>query len=130
MGRKAKFSKEIKIKAIKDYQEGNRTKKQIATILGCNVSSVNRWINSYKSMGEKAFDIKPTNKVYTKKLKLAAINNYLNGVGSLNNIIKKYKTHSISTLINWLMMYNDHKEIKDYKSKGDVYMAKSKKNNL
>jgi len=127
MGRKAKFSKEIKLKAINDYKSGHKSMINIAFDLGCNESTVRTWINLYNSIGESAFDNKPRNKSYSKELKATAINDYLEGYGSLRDIAKKYNIYSYVTLRNWIMMYNSHKEIKDYNPRGDVYMTKSRK---
>ncbi len=114
MGRKAKFSKEIKLKAIMDYQEGKESIDQIAARLRCDKKSFKVWINNIQSMGESAFDEIPRNQSYSRKLKLAVINNYLNGNGSLLDISKKYKIYSKTTLRGWIKKYNGHIEIKDY----------------
>ncbi len=56
MGIKVKFSKEIKLNAIMDYQEGKESIDQIATRLKCDKKSIKVWINNYQSIGESAFD--------------------------------------------------------------------------
>ena len=48
-------------------------------------------------MGEMAFDNKPKNKSYSKELKLAEINDYLKGNGSLVDIAKKYGIYNKSS---------------------------------
>lgn len=45
MGRKNKFSKEIKLKAKKDYQDEHKSMIQIADELGCNDNFMSKRIN-------------------------------------------------------------------------------------
>lgn len=127
MGRKSKFSKELKLEVIKQYEEGNKSIGQLAFGIGCNKSAIIDWINNYSSIGKVALVEKPRNKSYTKEIKMAAVNDYLSGLGSLRDIQKKYGILSNSTLRNWIMKYNCHIEIKNYNPKGDVYMTKSRK---
>lgn len=127
MGRKAKYSKEDKLKAVKEYKDGIKSLGQLGNELGCDWTAIRNWLRNYDALGEKAFNDKPKNKSYSKQFKISAINDYLSGEGSIQDITKKYGILSDSTLLNWVMKYNSHKEIKDYDPKGDVYMTKSKK---
>ncbi len=52
-------------------------------------------MSNYNSMGEIAIDDKLKNKEFSKGLKLQAINDYINGIGSLTDIK--------STLIDWIL---------------------------
>jgi len=96
MGRKSKFSREVKLKAVNDYNEGKYSLQELASILGCTDNFIRAWIKNFESMVEMAFDNKPKNKSYSKKLKLTAINDYLNGNDSLIDIAKKYGIYSKS----------------------------------
>jgi len=97
MGRKSKFSKEVKLKAVNDYNERKYSLQELASILGCTDNSIRTWIKNFESMGEMAFDNKPKNKSYSKELKLAEINDYLKGNGSLVDIAKKYGIYNKSS---------------------------------
>ena len=67
-------------------------------------------------------------KKYSKEIKAQAINDYLNGKGSLMKICKKYEISSTSRLREWIMWYNGHKVIKERSSaKGEIYMTKGRK---
>lgn len=70
MGRKPKYTKEIKIQVVKDYQSGRKT---LSEELKCYCSTIRTWIANYTSMGEKAFDNKPCNDSYTKAFKLSVV---------------------------------------------------------
>ena len=130
MGRKVKYSKDIKLRAVKEYNDGIKSYGQLGNELGCHLTTVESWVKTYNAMGHKAFDEKPRNKSYSKKLKLAAIKDYLDGKGSLEDISNIYGIYSTTTLNNWIIKYNSHKEIKDYDPKGDVYMTKARKTTL
>ena len=68
------------------------------------------------------------NKKYTKELKRQAVQDYLAGKGSLQEICKKYNILSDRQLRNWIKWYNGHKEIKERSSaKGEIYMTKGRK---
>ena len=58
---------------------------------------------------------------------MAAIHDYLNGVGGLTYITNKYEISSDEVLRKWIMKYNSHIETKDYDPKPEVYMAKARK---
>lgn len=128
MGRKSKHNKGTKLKAVKQYIEGVKSSTQLAKELNISNKTILKWTRQFQTYGELAFDDKPRNKSYSKELKLAAISDYLNGLGSLPDISLKYGITSSSILYNW--KYNSHKEIKDYDPKGDVYMTKSRKTNM
>ena len=56
MGRKQKYSKETKLLAVQQYQNGIKSKLEIAQILGCEITSIRQWIRNYDAIGETAFD--------------------------------------------------------------------------
>ena len=71
------------------------------------------------------------NKKYSVELKLQAVQDYLNGGGSLREICKKYEIKDKRQLRNWIMWYNDHKEFKERRGAGrDIYMGKGRKTTL
>lgn len=68
------------------------------------------------------------NKKYSAELKLKAVNDYLNGGGSQYEICQKYRILSHSTLQDWILWYNGHREFKERSSaKGEIYMTKGRK---
>jgi len=127
MSRTSKFSKETKLNAIKEYQSGNKSKREIANELGCEITCIVRWLKSYESMGVKAFDDKPRNRAYSKELKTRVIKAYLDGEGSYLELAKQFQISSHRLILSWVSKYNRHNEIKAYDPKGYVYMAKTRK---
>ena len=68
------------------------------------------------------------NKKYSKELKIQAVNDYIFGKGSLREICKTYGILDHSTLRDWIMWYNGHKEFKERSAaKGEIYMTKGRK---
>lgn len=47
----------------------------------------------------------------------------LSGAGSVDDIVAKYNISSRQVLRSWILMYNANRELKDYISKREVYMA-------
>lgn len=97
----------IKIEYVKKYLEGKISERKIADILEVSLASVQQWISNYNSIGEDAF-IMVGNKRYSLQLKEAAVQDYLAGLGSQQNICQKYGIHSKSNLQSWIKKYNGH----------------------
>ena len=132
MGRKAKYSKELKLEIIKRYLKGESA-SLLAHEYGLTKrgnDTIRKWSNQYNSRGEKAFDSTSSNKAYSKGLKELVIKEYLAGVDSIEGLTNKHKITSMAIVINWLKKYNKGIEIKDYDPKGDVYTMKSRKTTL
>ena len=66
MGRKSKYSEEIKIKACKDYDKGNFSFNDIAKIIGTAKSVVHRWYLKYKEHGSDVFKTSNKQRLYRK----------------------------------------------------------------
>ncbi len=127
MGRKQKYSKEIKMVAIKQYLDGAKTIAAIANELDVNTATIYQWIINHESIGEMGLDEKTKNGSYTKEMKHEVIRAYLEGKGSYRELTKRYQIPSTTTIRSWVSKYNRHNEIKAYDPKGYVYMAKSRK---
>ena len=68
------------------------------------------------------------NKKYSAELKIAAVQSYLKGEGSLREICKKFEISDHHTLRDWIKWYNGHREFKERSSaKGEIYMTKGRK---
>ena len=132
MGRKVKYSKELKLEIVKRYLKG-----ESATALAneyelptsyCN--TITTWARRYETLGEKGFEYSSTNQSYSKELKQQVISEYLNGVDSYRGLANKYGIKSHRIVMGGVLKYNEGIEIKDYDPKGDVYTMKSRKTTL
>ena len=129
MGRKARFSKELKLEIVKRYLKGE---SNISLCREYNISyghgnTILMWVHKYEALGEIAFEESKTNKSYSKELKLKVIKEYLSGKNSLAGLANKYNISSAEIVRKWVLKYNSSIEITDYDPKGDVYTMKSRK---
>lgn len=71
---------------------------------------------------------KHKNKTYSAELKLAAVQSYLAGEGSLRTVCKQKNISDKHVLQRWIACYNGHKEFKrPSAARGALYMTKGKK---
>lgn len=126
MGRKSKYSKEVKIKACKDYENSNLSFRDIAKMVGTTKSVVRMWYLKYKEHGPDIFETSNKNRSYSKEFKLQVIGEYSTGNYSQPDLSAKYNI-STGVISNWVNKCYNGIEIKDYNPKGDVYTMKSRK---
>lgn len=126
MGRKSKYSKELKLKVVLEYKSGVSA-AELAEKYSVPYCSVFKWTNKYNANGESEFNNSHRNKQYSKEFKLTVIEEYNKRILSDEKIINKYNISSRSVLKKWIRKYNSHIEIVDYNPKPEVYMAKSRK---
>lgn len=127
MGRKTKYTKETKIKAIKEYIEGRKSFTDICKDLNCGKTTLRSWVNLFNQYGGSIFDDKPFNSTYTRKFKENVVKEYLDGKGTIESLQIKYKILSIETLRKWILKYNNGIILADYKPMSEVYSMKSRK---
>ena len=112
MGRKSTTAFETKLLAIEAYEHGEGSIKSIAELFDINKSNFIRWLTIYHSQGIDGLLPSHTNKGWNKDIKMLAVQDYLLGKSSMNDICQKYKISSDSILRQWIKVYNDsHKEL-------------------
>jgi len=126
MGRKPKFTKEVKIQACKDYESGKASFESIAREVGVSSFSIKEWYYAYNNHGENVFNHSNKNKSYSKEFKESLINDYILGKYSTGELGAKHNI-SISTVKNWIQRHYNGIENKGYDPKGEVYTMKSRK---
>lgn len=126
MGRKSKYTSEFKLKVLNEYEAGLISLTSAYDKYAVPRSTIKKWLMIYKSQGIDGLKGSNKNNKWDKETKIAAVEDYLNGKGSLNEICKKYKISSWSILRNWIEVYNDsHKELKT--TGGRKLMTKGRK---
>lgn len=128
MSRKSKLEPVEKAKIVERYLDGEIGIRQAGRELGIAYQSIQQWVSIYKSEGPTGLITQPKNRSYSKKIKISAVNDYLNGKGSLRDICTKYGIRSGSQLLNWIKVYNSGGILKI--STGGAYMRKAKKTTL
>lgn len=130
MSRKSKFSYEVKLKAVKQYLNGEGSQQSIAHVLGISQTTIRNWIHSFKIQGKEALKPSKYNQRYSKEFKLKCVAAYLAGEGSYLDITNKFGLKSEKQLRNWVIKYNSHQELKDYDPAPEAYMTNRKKTTL
>lgn len=102
--------------------------KDTALLSAIDHHSIRNWISIYQYDGPTGLLNQPKNKSYSKDLKISAINDYLNGEGSLQDICTKYGIRSHRQLSDWIKVYNSGGILKT--STGGAYMKKAKNTTL
>lgn len=108
MGRKAKYTYELKLEIVLKCLSGKSSVYSEAKKHDINKTSIRRWIAKYESLGQDGLKTMSTNAKYSPELKLNAVLDYLNGQGSQQEICKKYGIRSTWQLHNWILKYNSH----------------------
>lgn len=122
----SKWTPEEIIHSVERYQQGETSQGAEAKRLGVNKQTFRDWVRKYKTFGGAGFR-RTENRRYSKELKLAAVQAYLNGEGSHAAICKKYGILSRTQLQNWIKKYNGHKESRPGRGRGsDIYMTKGR----
>ncbi len=112
--------------AVQRYLDGKDSQRSIAKSLDISQASFQQWIRNYESMGSDAFSM-AGHKKYSATLKQTAVREYLDGMGSQNEICKKYGIRSRSKLQKWIMKYNRHEGLKTSGAGGVAIMKKGRK---
>ena len=124
MGRKSKFSKEVKINACKKYNAVKGSFGSIAKEVGCAESVLRKWYYDYINHGDSIFDEKPLNSSYTVEFKLEVIDEIKKS--SIRAASSKFGI-SVSVVRKWFLSYNNGETIKDYSPCSEVYTMKARK---
>lgn len=122
---KTRITPAEKVAAVQRYLDGKGSQKSIATVLNISLASFQQWIRNYESMGPDAF-LMTGKKKYPSVLKQKAVQEYLDGAGSQDDICKKYGIRAKSKLQKWIMKYNCHEELKPSGTRGATVMTKGR----
>ena len=115
-----------KLQTVHLILDGKETQCHASGRLGVALSSIQQWICIYKSEGEGAFLVTGC-KRYSKELKEQAVQDYLCGRGSQQEICQRYGIRARSKLHNWIKRYNGHEELKASRTGGTAIMTKGRK---
>ena len=125
MSRRSKYSVEEKVKTAEACLSGQMWISEASHRTGADEKNIRRWISRYKSEGASAFLPSEHNRTYPAELKRQAVEEYLAGKGSLQDVCEKYKIRSDAQLRNWIKVYNRHEDFKRHS--GGSRMTKSRK---
>ncbi len=129
MSRKSKVDPALKVELVERYLRGDISISDACRLAGLSVKTTypfRKWVNIYQNEGPSGLLAQKQNAHYSKEVKLAAVNAYLNGEGSYMEIAGNYGLRSDSQLQKWIKEYNTHGEIKSRGSGGGSYMRKAR----
>ena len=129
MSRKSKIDPVLKVQLVEQYLKGEigiREAGRLAGLSGNGTDSFRKWVIIYQNEGPGGLLNQTHNKHYTLELKLSAVNDYLQGEGSLLEIMRRYRIRSKKALQDWIKQYNTHGEIRCRGSGGGSYMRKAR----
>ena len=132
MGRKQKYTQDIKTKACEEYLSGNKSAKQIANELSMGIHGqfqIFEWAKQYRANGPSIFAKSTSNNSYSKEFKQMVVKEYWLG-STIKELTVKYKIPSFETVRQWVLKYNRHEELKDYIPKPEVYIMSARKTTL
>ena len=112
---------------VEKYLAGEGSYDWLSEKYGVSSNRIKFWMKLYKEHGATAFYKTNDNVHYSKEFKQMCVDAVLNGEGSIFQITAKYNISSHSLLRQWIIKYNAHIELKDYKPNREVYMAESKR---
>lgn len=127
----SKYSPDLIIKVCEEFLSGQLSERELCDKYGIHFGSrssiISDWIPRYLNKGPAAFISSLGNNSYTASYKIAAVEEYINGNGSIRTIAAKYGIPSASTLRKWISEYNANRELRDYIPKREVYMAETRR---
>ena len=128
MSLKGKIPPELKIQALEDYLAIRKGSTEIIKELGIRRSTFQSWVRKYQMEGRSGLYPKKHFTSYPSSLKLAAVEDYLGGGGSLDAMCRKYGISSHAVLQQWITLYNQgHREFKTRRAREEIDMAEKKK---
>jgi len=119
-----------KINIIEALKNRSHTLSELAFIYQVCRDTIYNWVYRYEKHGVEGLNETSTWKKYSKELKLAAVQDYLSGDYSYNEVTRKYEISSTSLLRKWIKKYNSHRELNDTSIGRTTTMTKGRNTTL
>lgn len=105
--RRLKVVPEEKIKAVESVLAGTCSLREAAERNNVHHSSVEKWVNLYKTFGPEGVWGSKKNQKYSDEMKRDAVYAYMSSQRSLHSICKEYKIRSISQIQYWIARHEE-----------------------
>lgn len=122
---KKEITTEERIRLVEKYLNNEGSLGSLAKTVGVSYITLKYWVDIYKNEGPTGLLPQKKYRSYSIEVKIQAVSDYLNGMGSLNKIARKYNLRSPTQLINWIKVYNTHGNFKS--ESGGSRMSESRK---
>ena len=125
MSRK-KFSKEFKLKLLKEHDENGISYWKLGKEYGIEASIIRRWGYAYATFGEAGLEKHNSDQCnYSAEFKQMVVTEYLEGKISIQDLAYKHKILAPSTVRTWIKQYNNHEDLTNFRKEGVYLMAKN-----
>lgn len=124
---KSKVPYEGKAEIVRGYLEGRVVYTESLGRANNSEASFRYWVHQYQEKGIEGLLPSRKNHRYPEEIKRKAVEDYLSGKGSLEQIGGKYGLRSITQLRQWIKVYNAHEDFNFRKnSGGGSYMPQAR----
>ena len=127
---KTKLPVEEKVFLVREYLAGKLSSSEFERKYKTKNQVLYDWVRLYKTRGVEGLIPASKFRKYSPELKMCAVNDYLDGKGSLRDICTKYDISDDEMLRRWVKWYNEHGDFKQPNSGGRIYMSKGRKTTL
>ena len=126
MRHKGRLPAEEKVKIVEAYLSGEIGASSIQDRYEIGWTTLRDWIRLYKVRGAEGLIPATHTRKYSPATKRLAIEEYLSGGGSQDEICVRYNISDRKMLRNWIKWYNGHGDFKQPNNGGAIYMAKGR----
>lgn len=112
MGR-SKHPLELKLHILQLFEEGQYSISELCEKFSVNDQTLYSWRMKYEAGERDGLQEATSCKFYSKELKLAAVEDYIQQNYSQMEVLAKYEISSTSVLKRWVKKYTSHSELKD-----------------
>ena len=124
MSRK-RYDEAFKRKVIQEYEAGGISCYGLGKKYGVDAKCVRSWCRLYKQHGEDYLTDDHSNLNYSAEFKQQVVNSYLEGGKTYQSVAADFGILAPTTVKQWVMMYNNHEELKNSRPEGLVSMVKN-----
>ncbi|MEK0175425.1 helix-turn-helix domain-containing protein [Tetragenococcus halophilus] len=110
-------SEEKRVATVEKYLRDEISQYGAANEAQVSVVAFRRWVIRYQNEGSVGLKNATKKPHFSRETKLHAVWDYLDGLGSLEQIAQKYGLRSPSSLMGWVKVYNTYGDFKTRKEK-------------
>ena len=112
MSKRSPKSVSEKLELVLLHSEEGKSISWLARRHGVSNDTLSNWVRKYKEAGVEGLEESRRWMKYSKELNEKAVSDYLDGLGSLKDLTKKYGISDPRVLRSWIKSYTSGKELK------------------
>ncbi len=124
MSRK-KYDETFKKQIILEYEAGGISCYALGQKYNVDAKCVRSWCRLYKQFGDEYFTSNHANLNYSAEFKQKVVDTYLSWGKTYQSVAAEYGILAPTTVRQWVMMYNNHEELKNSRPEGLLSMVKN-----